>query len=476
MTPYDVVKENFTLPFELYPFQQAIMNDRAPEPRTGFYMQVGTGKTPTSTYCALFKKAMEDRQTVVLMPPILLLMWQRWLERIPEITSMMYRGSKKEREALQFQADFILMSMGIFKNDYDRLMSELATRNLTIINDEATSIKNIETANYQRFSEFAAGQDIMLLTGTPLSSPIDAYAYIKLIAPSIYRNKRQFENLHVEERDFYKKPKVWANLDMMHANMKVNSVRAFQRDVLKDLPEEIYVPIEYELERDHMALYREMAEEQLVRLKDGGKLDLTNATALWHTLQQVIMQLDYFSETPGAKSAGFELIDQIMSEIDGEKIMIFGNYKRTLESVVKYLEPHGAVLIYGEMSDRQRERNVERFVTDPSCRVFVANYRSAGKGVDGCQHVCSDMLFIEQPLNPLDFEQCVGRLSRDGQKKRPTVRIAIASGTLQVQLHKMLLAKDALINLVQGGWKDLVDAIYGGNHGRATQRTERAGV
>ena len=63
---------------------------------------------------------------------------------------------------------------------------------------------------------------------------------------------------------------------------------------------------------------------------------------------------------------------------------------------------------------------------------------------------------------PRDFHQVVGRLDRDGQKLQVHVRIAKAVGTIQQRLFKNLLNKDELVNQVQGGWKDLRDAVYGG--------------
>lgn len=98
---------------------------------------------------------------------------------------------------------------------------------------------------------------------------------------------------------------------------------------------------------------------------------------------------------------------------------------------------------------------------DPACQVLVGQPISAGYGIDGLQAVCSDVLFLETPVRPLHFNQGVGRVYRDGQKTPPTVRIAIAEGTIQPRLHGRLLMQDELVNQVQGGWQDLREAIYG---------------
>lgn len=99
-------------------------------------------------------------------------------------------------------------------------------------------------------------------------------------------------------------------------------------------------------------------------------------------------------------------------------------------------------------------------VHDPTCRVAIIHPRSAGYGLN-LQDACPDVLFVECPLSPIEFNQVVGRVDRNGQKRPVTIRIAVAENTIQMRLHQLLLAKDALANAVQGGWQDLRDAMYG---------------
>jgi len=89
------------------------------------------------------------------------------------------------------------------------------------------------------------------------------------------------------------------------------------------------------------------------------------------------------------------------------------------------------------------------------------NPQSGGVGVDGLQHVCHHMVFVEIPTLPKDFWQAVKRLERPGQKFVTDVRILTALGTVQVHLRKQLENKDALINTVVPSLNSLRDALYG---------------
>lgn len=462
-SPYETVREAYDLPFELYPFQIQAVNELAPLPRSAYYAEPGTGKTPMSTVHALYKKLMSARrrQTLVLLPPILIQMWARWLARIKGIDVTVYRGTPAERKRIALDGDFLLMSLPIFKKDYERLCADLGEGELTTIVDEATSIKSVDSDNHKMVREFTQGRDLVLLTGSPLSTPMDGYAYCKLIAPGLYRNQRHFENLHVEERDFFGHVKKWCNLDLLQENMKVNSVRILKREVLAQLPPLTYTPIEYELDPKHYRLYCELAEEQLLRLPGGGKIDATTASSLPHALQQIVVNWDHFSGDPGLRSEAYALVDEVMEELDGRKLVLFASYKMTIRALLRHLEKYHAVAIYGEITAKQQERNVDRFVRDAECQVIVIQPQAGSMGLDGLQHVCSDVLWLETPAVPMWFHQGNSRLERDGQKNPINVRLAIASRTVQVRRFRQLLERDELVNYLVRGYEDLRDAIFG---------------
>jgi SNF2 family DNA or RNA helicase len=460
-SPYALVTQHYTLPFTLYPYQVETVNELAPLPRSGHYLAVGVGKTATSTVCALYKLKHQGAQIVlVLMPPILIPTWKRWLESIKGTSVKDYRGSPKQRAEIEFDADFILMSYDIFKRDQEMIQRKVRRRRVVLICDEATAIKSVESKNYKTVRDFCEDGDLMLLTGTPLSKVLDGYAYVKLLAPVIYRNYKMFTNVHVIDFDYWGAPTGFQNLDLLKENMSVNAVRLLKEDVLKDLPAITYSPMYYDLTPEHARLYRELVSEQLLALPDGGKIDATQTTALWHACQQIVIGWSHFSGDESVRPAAFDILDQVLEELDDQKLIVFTNYRFTSRLVNAYLQKVNAVPVYGEISGAQQQKNIDRFMADPSCRALVAQVQSAGYGLN-LQGVCSNVLFLESPLVPLHFEQAVGRVYRNGQQNKVQVRVAIANKTLQVRLHGLLMAKDALVNKVVRSHKDLRNSLYG---------------
>lgn len=464
MTPYEAVRAAFDFPFRLYEFQQDSTNEEALLPRSALYYEPGLGKTPTSTHCALYKRINGTDMIMVLMPPLLISQWARWLGRVTykdgrPLKVVCYRGSPKHRASLSFDADFVLMGIQIFKKDFDHIERMVEGKQVHVVLDEAQCIKDVSTDNYKIYRDFVDTRSHQLLTGTPLNCPDDAYAYIKLVAPTIYRNLNHFNQIHVAEKDFFGNSKEYANLDLLRDNLVVNADRKTKEDVLLTLPPCVIQPIEYDLDPKHLALYRRIAAEQLMKLPDGDKIDLTQATALYHAMGQLIMQWSYFAQDDSLKAEGYKLVEETLDELGSAKLVVFANYIRTNQELMKRFNCPG---VWGGVTAREKERAIDKFINDDKCRLIVLNPVSGGVGVDGLQQVCSDALYVEPPIAVSHWTQSLSRVHRDGQTKTVIVRMGQAIGTVQQYLVKNLSAKEALVNPIQGSRAELQNALFGG--------------
>lgn len=465
MTPFEKVLQHYTFPPYIVPkpLQIETINELAPLPNSGEWLDMGTGKTFCSTACSLFHKIEYGHQTIVVMPPVLVPQWAKWLRSItPALRVTEYVGTPTQRAKLSLDADFVLVGVQIFKRDIERFTRHFAGRPKTVTVDEATIICNIGSANHQTVYDFSIGNHQILLSGTPANNPMDAYGLIKFTAPGTYRNKKQFENIHVESRDFYDRPNKFKELDLLYANLARNSKRILYEDMYKDIEQPLYSPIDYDLDPAHYKLYRRLAEEELLKLPDGGKIDGTTANKLRHALGQIVVNWEHFSGVSGNVSNAIHLVEEKLEELGTGKLVVFADYKLTVRACMKHLKKYGVVSVNSEVSNTEKQDNIARFINDPKCRVIVIQFKSGGYGLDGLQHVCNHMLFLEPCLQPRDFHQCVARLKRTGQTKRVMVMMAIARGTTQPRGFKILLENDTLVNQVIRTAGELREMIYGG--------------
>lgn len=130
----------------------------------GMYFEVGAGKSLTGIATSLYHRLQGFETTIILMPPILLHQWAADLNRIPEINRVqIYAGTCKERNKISLDVDYLLMSIDIFKNDFKRIFDFFYDKKVTLIIDEATSIKNINTGNYKAVKAFMLGRSALFL-------------------------------------------------------------------------------------------------------------------------------------------------------------------------------------------------------------------------------------------------------------------------------------------------------------------------
>lgn len=466
--PLELLLERYTFPFPPKPHQADTLNKYGRLDRHGYGWKPGTGKTMGTVMHACYLNSIKaTKQWIVLMPPIVLRNWSRFLNKVIDnatgkpVTQTLYAGSPQQRHHLSLDSQFILMSYDIFKRDLARLEKHFDGRRVGLVADEAHKIKNMQTDNFKSVKHLFEHRPILLATGTPITTPEDAYTYMKFTNPKAYRNKRHFEQLHVGERDDYEKVVRWDNLDKLKENFLVNWTMYRSEDVRSDAEPVTFIPIVYDLAPAHLKLYDQLVEDQILEMEDGRVIDAISASALYNKCQQIVCNWAVFSEDPKKVSAGLDLVEEVLDEIGSEKLMVVANYRMTNATLMERLAPYNPVKVQGGMTDKQRNASVDQFINDPTCRVLVIQPEAGGVGLDGLQHVCSEGVFLECPTIPRQFEQAYARLAREGQKKQVNWRIAVANRTIQVRLHKNLLEKDATVTKVTGGTKTLREAIHG---------------
>jgi SNF2 family DNA or RNA helicase len=466
--PHQQVLQHYKFPFTLRPDQAQAIDVLCQWDRAGCYMDVGTGKTAVSTACAFYMGILGlVEQVIVIMPPILLLQWEAWLKSFPMLDVSLYRGTPAQRLKNDLSADFLLTTIGLFKNDFERLQKHFRDSKVMVIVDEAAMIRRPQTGNFKAVRDFLflPNKSVMLLTGTAINSPLHCYGYIKLITPHIYRNFSQFKAIHVMQEDIFGEPTGYKNLDTLAENMLLQAIRIEAEDVI-NLPEVTYVPIHYELEPAHRKLYDRVVEELLVTLDDGEVIDALVPQRLYHQTQLLLLRPAEFGGEK-IEPAAFKLIDQMAEEAgmfsgSGEKLLIYANHNLANESILAYVTKLklNAVLVYGQNSPAKNAANVQKFLDDPAVQVMIAHPKSAGVGLN-LQKVCRMVLFLELPITPNDFIQTVGRIKREGQTRKCIIWMALAKKTIQDRLKRSVVDKEDMIQTVMPTKETLRSALYG---------------
>lgn len=97
------------------------------------------------------------------------------------------------------------------------------------------------------------------------------------------------------------------------------------------------------------------------------------------------------------------------------KVVLFGWHRAVYEIWLDALADMNPVMYTGSESAAAKDASVQRFVNDPTCRVFIGSLRS-GAGLDALQAASKVCVFGELDWSPAMHHQAIGRLARDGQE------------------------------------------------------------
>lgn len=475
MKPFALVTKRYKLPTEAvpgvpfipHPLQVGVINTLAPLEAQGHWNDMGTGKTFMVTLCLLYRRLINGGTAVIIMPPLLLRQWRIWLEKITDTETgkplrvCAYQGTPAKRAKMSWDVDFILVGAQIFRKEYQKFLNLSTSTQVNAAIDEATIVAWIGSDIHSKAYTLTRGIPVIMLTGTPAGKPLKAYGLTLFTNPDAYASLADFKAQHVESFDQFDQPREYKNLDKLREALMKNSVRVLFSDMYRASQEPLYDPHYYELAAAHDRLYGRVAEEKIMELPDGSKIDATQAGRVQHLVSQLVVNWDYFSQDPKSVSNTIEAIEDELEALGDKKLVVFAHYKLSVSTLVRCLSKYGAVQVNSEVTGSQRDKHVQRFVSDPTCRVIVIQYRSGGFGLDGLQYASHNIVCAEPCTDPDTFHQSVARLKRTGQKYRVHVKMLIAEGTTQVRSFRNLLKADDISNQVIRNEVQLRDAIYG---------------
>lgn len=491
------------LPFPPRKYQVEDLNFLAQHTRCGLYNEMGTGKTFSMQALATWWAA-QGNKVVATMPPILVKQFFKSLSKFKNLDRYVsfatFDQDVKGRDTSLAEwekrsyPDILIMSYQMFTGKSEKAVDALqAARSkngkakplspadsfswrtllkkgyTALIVDEATACKHQGSGFSKAVKGFAGpindSNGLVLATGTPVENKLeDAFNLIHLIDPKRYGSYRAFERIHCLKAQSGPDPR-WTmivgyqNHNYLWQGLYAHGRRVTKRDAMKDLPPKIFSEFEIDLYPEHAALYKQLVRERVLEIGDK-VIDATQATALRQAVQQIITTPQHFTDKK-IRNAVVEQLEQLMSELGDRKLLVYAWFRRSIESLKGHFQGHQPAVIYGEVTGNAREKEKERFITDPNCRMLIVQIKSGGVGVDGLQAVCSHAVFAELSPIPGAFTQACDRLHRGGQVEPVNIYLLTASKTVAVKLRNELVKRDQEQNEVVRDARTLLADLLG---------------
>lgn len=334
-----------------------------------------------------------------------------------------------------------------------------------LVADEAQALKSPSSQAHRAVKSFAnqdGGTAVMLMSGTPIPNTLlDAYGLLKLLRPDSYSSLKTFKRLHLVYSPNGERIIDVINTDLLAKRMKECSRRILKEDVF-DLKKAQIIQLPMKLNKDHQALYRKLVRERMLEV-DGQIIDAIQAQSLRMKCLRMVANPQPFSDHPMV-SAPLERLRELCDELGvahREKLVVFAHFRSSIEMLVEALKTDGLdpAVVYGGSTKHQEQKR--KFIEDPECRVFVANPRSGGVGLDGLQHVCRYACFVEPTSVPGDFKQACERLHRKGQERMVTIYLLRVNATIAPRLIDSMVDKERAILQVTTDRRSLLSDLLG---------------
>lgn len=297
------------------------------------------------------------------------------------------------------------------------------------------------------------------MTGTPIPRTLtDAYGIIELVNPGRYVGFKHFEREHCQYQKMKlstpiitKKGRQIKQVMQLVGYRNHGKVNTFLyekgRRVVKDDVLSLEKPnlrrVKVTLSDEHYQLYSKLLRERFLEMGDELILAVNQQSLRQHALQMVSCPELYLPEEARAnfRNAVMEAVLAWLEEADleSQKVILFFNRRESIRQYGEALEQYNPAFMYGEVANKERER--QKILHDDTCRILIANPRSASAGLN-LQNQSHNVLFVEPTGVYGDFKQGLERVLRSGQKHVVDVGIIHALRTISPKAIKNMLTAE----------------------------------
>lgn len=386
--------------------------------------------------------------SLVIVPKSLVFNWLAEFARFaPEMRVLEHTGSNRSKDSNDFQNyDVILTTYGTVRRDI------LVFKDFEfdyVVLDEAQAIKNADS-DTAKAVRLLRSRYRLALSGTPIENHLgELWSLFEFLNPGMLGGAKVFRD------------RVGAGTTMNEESRQVlaRALRPFilrrtKQQVAKDLPERVEQTLVCEMSPEQATLYAELRDHYrqslLGRIREYG---IGNSTM--HVLE-ALLRLRQAACHPGLLDPKYRdldggklelLLEQLKSIVaEDHKVLVFSQFTTLLEIVRERLDSLDITYEYLDGRTRDRQQRVERFQTDPDCRVFLISLKAGGVGLN--LTAAEYVILLDPWWNPAVEAQAIDRAHRIGQTRTVFAYRLISKGTVEEKILQLQSLK-----------KDLADSI-----------------
>ncbi len=397
--------------------------------------------------------------SLVVMPKSLIFNWKQEAARFaPGLRVLDHTGTLRRKGNGHFaDYDVVLTTYGTLRKD---AVDFKDVRFDYLILDEAQAIKNAGSASANA-ARLLQGDHRIALSGTPIENHLgELWSLFEFLNPGMLGAASVFKVIQGAARN----PDEETRKLLAHA-LRPFLLRRTKEQVVADLPPKVEQTLYCELESEQRKLYDELREHYrqalLKRIEREGiqRAKIQILEALLRLRQAAIHPGLLDKQRKGGLSAKLDMLLPRLREVteEGHKTLVFSQFTGMLSILRGHLDREGIAYEYLDGKTRDRKACVERFQTDPGCRLFLISLKAGGLGLN---LTAAQYIFLLDPWwNPAVEAQAVDRAHRIGQTKRVFAYRLIARDTVEEKVLELQNTKRELADAIVGTDNNLIRGL-----------------
>ncbi|MEA2784959.1 MAG: hypothetical protein QOF71_1063, partial [Candidatus Eremiobacteraeota bacterium] len=400
------------------------------------------------------KETEGEVPVLVIAPTSVTHTWENEIKKFAPSLRTMRLQSGSDRAAKYesiHEYDVVVTSYALARLDAQQLER---FRFRTLVLDEAQNTKN-PGSQIAKVVRGLQADHRLALTGTPVENSLrDLWAIFGFVEPGLLGSeasfRRRFE-LPIADGDE-------AAAASLRSRLEPFVLRRTKEDVAKELPERTEAVIECELTPLQRRLYRGIAEaarrDVLAKFdEDGAEATTIHVLAALTRLRQVCahpgLLVPEYLDDPDASGKFDAFVETVEEVLDGgHKVLVFSAFASMLKIMRTALDRRNIVYGYldGSTKDRDRQTEVDRFMSDDGPPVFLCSLKAGGVGLT---LTAADYVILYDPWwNPAVERQAIDRTHRIGQTRPVTAYRMVTAGSVEEKIRALAERKTALSRAV----------------------------
>lgn len=479
---------------ELLPYQEVAAWLATLGDSFAFFMEQGTGKTPTAiaTMCTWLEMATTFQRVLVVSPRNVV---PNWVAELKAFTSQpikvdAIRGLEIARlgklAGVLKPADGVKAGVAVINYDGAMSMAEVLSAipwDIVIL-DEAHSIKSPTTQRTKFFLNRLRqrAKRRLILTGTPIANTaMDLWAQLEFLGPATsgFPTFKAYKDFYARvaknENSGFEQIVGMQHIPILQEVLARNAFIIRKKEAMPWLPEKVYSIESIEMSPAQKEMYKKVATQLAIEIEADIETQTDNRQLLINSVLTKLLRLaqvtsGFVSWDPVISPDG-ELIrpriiedlpenpkidwcvEQIKKHPLNEKILFWSWMTHDINALSARLTAEGIkhVVFKGTTSDEDRVEAERAFNKDPECRVFIGNQAAGGTGLNLLGHDPKNpeaydtdatmSVYIAQNWNAVHRSQSEDRNHRRGTRKQIQAVTLACESTIDEDIHERVTSK-----------------------------------